>query len=42
VRAAVRGTYEEAELAVVAAELDGGGERGGRHQDGGRTDDGGL
>ena len=33
---------EEAELAVVAAELDGGGERGGRHQDGGRTDDGGL
>ena len=41
-RAAVRGTYEEAELAVVAAELDGGGERGGRHEDGGGTDDGGL
>ena len=41
-RAAGGVTYEEAELAVVAAELDGGGERGGRHEDGGGTDDGGL
>jgi len=41
-RAAGGVTYEEAELAVVAAELDGGGERGGRHEDGGGTDDGSL
>ena len=38
----VAGTYEEAELAVVAAELDGGGEGGGGEEDGGGTDDGGL
>ena len=37
-----RGTHEEAELAVVAAELDGGGEGGGGEEDGGDTDDGGL
>ena len=37
-----RGTHVEAELAVVAAELDGGGERGGGEEDGGGTDDGGL
>lgn len=33
---------EEAELAVVTAELDGGGEGGGGEEDGGDTDDGGL
>ena len=37
-----RGTHEEAELAVVTAELDGGGEGGGGEEDGGDTNDGGL
>ena len=45
-RSEVRGVSgretHEAELAVVAAELDGGGERGGGEEDGGGTDDGGL
>ena len=36
------GTHEEAELAVVTAELDGGGEGGGGEEDGGDTDDGSL
>jgi hypothetical protein len=35
-------THEETELAVVTAELDGGGEGGGGEEDGGDTDDGGL
>ena len=41
-RRVVASTYEEAELAVVTAELDGGGEGGGGEEDGGDTDDGGL
>ena len=35
-------THKETELAVVTAELDGGGEGGGGEEDGGDTDDGGL
>lgn len=35
-------TYVEAELAVVAAELDGGGEGGGGEEEGGGADDGSL
>ena len=35
-------THEETELAVVTAELDGGGEGGGGEEDGGDTDDGSL
>ena len=41
-RGAGRGTHEEAELAVVAAELDGRRERGGREEDRGDADDGSL
>ena len=41
-RRVVASTYEEAELAVVTAELDGGRERRGGHRERGRRDDGSL
>ena len=41
-RRVVVSTYEEAELAVVTAELDGGRERRGGHRERGRRDDGSL